>query len=95
MPEFNQYGFGLKPPVRGRSWPDSTAGLSVPMAGISADRATYAIYASSHGAAEAEIEAAIQSRDLSHKGGERRQADYVGRTIKKAFESGRTQSRGR
>jgi hypothetical protein len=49
----------------------------------------YAIYASSHGAAEAEIEAAIRSRDLSHKGGERRQADYVGRTIKKAFESGR------
>ncbi|MEO8126676.1 MAG: RepB family DNA primase [Bryobacteraceae bacterium] len=49
----------------------------------------YAIYAASHGATEAEIGAAIRSRDLSHKGGEARQADYVERTIKKAFERGR------
>lgn len=55
----------------------------------------YAIYAASHGAGEVQIEAAIRSRDLSHKGGERRQADYVERTIQKAFESARTQSRGR
>jgi hypothetical protein len=55
----------------------------------------YAIYAASHGATEAEIEAAIRSRDLSHKGGERRQADYVERTIRKAFENARNQSRGR
>ena len=55
----------------------------------------YAIYAASHGATEVEIEAAIRSRDLSHKGGERRQADYVERTIRKAFENARNQSRGR
>ena len=55
----------------------------------------YAIYAVSHGAAEAQIETAIRSRDLSHKGGERRQADYVERTIRKAFESARSQPRGR
>jgi len=55
----------------------------------------YAIYAAAHGAAEAEIEAAIRSRDLSHKGGERRQADYVERTIKKAFENARNRSLGR
>ena len=55
----------------------------------------YAIYAASHGATEAETEAAIRSRDLSHKGGERRQADYVERTIRKAFENARNQSRGR
>ena len=30
----------------------------------------YAIYAASHGAGEAQIAAAIRSRDLSHKGGE-------------------------
>jgi hypothetical protein len=55
----------------------------------------YAIYAASHGVGEAQIEAAIRSRDLSHKGGERRQADYVERTMHKAFESARNQSRGR
>jgi hypothetical protein len=55
----------------------------------------YAIYAASHGTGEGEIEAAIRSRDLSHKGGERRQADYVERTIRKAFEIAFGQSRGR
>src|SRR5215467_6225553 len=45
----------------------------------------YAIYALSHGRTEAEVEAAIRSRDLSHKGSERRQHDYVERTIKKAL----------
>ena len=49
----------------------------------------YAIYAASYGATEAQIEAAIRSRDLSHKGGERRQADYVERTIRKAFDNAR------
>ena len=44
----------------------------------------YAIYAFSHEATEAEVSAAIRSRDLSHKGNEKRQAEYVGRTIKKA-----------
>ena len=45
----------------------------------------YAVYALSHGRSEAEVEAAIRSRDLSHKGSERRQRDYVERTIKKAL----------
>jgi len=45
----------------------------------------YAVYAIAHGHTEAEVEAAIRTRDLSHKGGERRQQDYVERTIKKAL----------
>jgi hypothetical protein len=47
----------------------------------------YAVYAFSRGATATEIEAAIRSRDLSHKGTERRQNDYVERTIKKALAS--------
>jgi len=46
----------------------------------------YAIYALSRGATAAQVEAAIRSRDLSHKGSERRQDDYVQRTIRKALE---------
>jgi hypothetical protein len=45
----------------------------------------YAVYALSHGASAAEVQAAIRSRDLSHKGNERRQNDYVERTIRKAL----------
>jgi hypothetical protein len=52
----------------------------------------YAIYALARGVPEAEVAAAIRSRDLSHKGGERRQADYVQRTIRKALDSGRSHS---
>lgn len=48
----------------------------------------YAVYAFSHGATTAEVEAAIRSRDLSHKGNERRQNDYVARTIKKGLAAG-------
>jgi hypothetical protein len=44
----------------------------------------YAVYAFSHGASATEVQAAIRSRDLSHKGNERRQNEYVERTIKKA-----------
>jgi hypothetical protein len=44
----------------------------------------YAVYALSHGANAPEVAAVIRSRDLSHKGNERRQNDYVERTIKKA-----------
>lgn len=47
----------------------------------------YAIYAFAHGATEPTIAAALRSRDLSHKGNERRQGDYVNRTIRKALES--------
>jgi hypothetical protein len=47
----------------------------------------YAVYAFSRGVTATEVEAAIRSRDLSHKGNERRQNDYVERTIKKALTS--------
>lgn len=45
----------------------------------------YAVYAFSHGASATEVASVIRSRDLSHKGSERRQNDYVERTIKKAL----------
>jgi hypothetical protein len=45
----------------------------------------YAVYAFSHGAGATQVQAAIRSRDLSHKGNERRQNEYVERTIKKAL----------
>ena len=44
----------------------------------------FAVYALSHGVNVEQVETAIRSRDLSHKGNERRQDDYVARTIKKA-----------
>jgi hypothetical protein len=53
----------------------------------------YALYALSKGAAESEVRAVIGSRDLSHKGNERRQEEYVDRTIRKA--TSLVQSRGR
>ena len=52
----------------------------------------YAVYALSHGASVEQVERMIQSRDLSHKGNERRQEDYLARTIKKALD---TVERGR
>jgi hypothetical protein len=51
--------------------------------GTSIDLA-YSIYALSHGATEAQVAASIRSRDLSHKGTEKRQVEYVERTIRKA-----------
>lgn len=45
----------------------------------------YSVYALSHGAIAAEVEAAIRSRNLSHKGSERWQNEYVERTIRKAL----------
>ncbi len=55
----------------------------------------YALYALSRGVSEEEVGAAIRSRDLSHKGNERRQEDYVERTIRKALALKQSQSRGR
>lgn len=49
----------------------------------------YAVYAVSHGAADAEITAALYSRDLSHKGSQKRQDNYVRRTIQKALAASR------
>ena len=45
----------------------------------------YAIYALAHGAHVEKVKAAIRSRDLSHKGDEKRQTEYVERTVSKAF----------
>ena len=55
----------------------------------------YAVYALSHGAKEAEVAAAIRTRDLSKKGAEHRQQDYVERTIRKAGACLLELSRGR
>ena len=44
----------------------------------------YAIYALAHGVPDAQIDTAIRSRDLTHKGNEKRQAEYVERTLRKA-----------
>src|ERR1017187_6647349 len=44
----------------------------------------YAIYALAHGVPDAQIDDAIRSRDLTHKGNEKRQAEYVERTLRKA-----------
>jgi len=46
----------------------------------------YATYALSRGASLEDVEAAIRTRDLSHKGNERRQRDYIDRTVGKARE---------
>jgi hypothetical protein len=54
----------------------------------------YAIYAIAHGVGEDDVEKAIRSRDLSHKGNKRRQEDYVERTIKKALATIERQSMG-
>lgn len=45
----------------------------------------YSIYALTHGTPEAAVALTIRSRDLSHKGSEKRQAEYVDRTIRKAL----------
>jgi hypothetical protein len=45
----------------------------------------YAVYALARGVDLAKVKAALQSRDLSHKGNEKRQNDYVERTVKKAL----------
>jgi hypothetical protein len=55
----------------------------------------YAIYATAHGLSTEQIDAAIRSRDLSHKGSEKRQAEYVERTIKKALSAVERSGRGR
>lgn len=44
----------------------------------------YAVYALAHGVREEDVRSAIASRDLSKKGPEHRQRDYIERTIRKA-----------
>jgi hypothetical protein len=55
----------------------------------------YAIYAFSHGVTETEVRAAIKSRDLAHKGNQKRQDEYVDRTVKKAAATMEIAGRGR
>ena len=45
----------------------------------------YAIYALAHGADTSQVSAALKGRDLSHKGDEKRQKQYVERTLAKAW----------
>ena len=45
----------------------------------------YAVYALAHGASEDDVRSAIGSRDLRHKGTEKRQAEYISRTVRKAY----------
>ena len=47
----------------------------------------YAVYAVAHGADVEAVRAALRSRDLSHKGNEKRQSDYIQRTVRKALAS--------
>jgi hypothetical protein len=47
----------------------------------------YAVYALAHGVAPATVTETIRSRDLSHKGSEKRQMEYVKRTMEKAVAS--------
>jgi hypothetical protein len=47
----------------------------------------YAVYAVAHGADVEDVGAALRSRDLSHKGNEKRQSDYIERTVRKAVAS--------
>ena len=44
----------------------------------------YAIYALAHGGSESQVREAIRTRDLTHKGTDKRQEEYVERTLKKA-----------
>lgn len=44
----------------------------------------YAVYALSHGIPEGDVSAAISTRDLTKKGSERRQEQYIKRTVDKA-----------
>jgi hypothetical protein len=55
----------------------------------------YALYAICRGISAEDVSAALRTRDLSHKGAERRQEEYIQRTVKKALALQQSQSRGR
>lgn len=52
----------------------------------------YAVYAAAHGADVEDVRATLRSRDLSHKGNEKRQSDYIERTVRKAQASAQGES---
>lgn len=45
----------------------------------------YAVYALAHRVSESDVRQALGSRDLRHKGSEKRQEQYIERTVKKAY----------
>ena len=45
----------------------------------------YAVYALAHGSPKSEVEAILRDRDLRHKGTEKRQTQYIERTVLKAI----------
>ena len=47
----------------------------------------YAVYALARGVDLASVKTALRTRDLNHKGNEKRQSDYVERTVRKALAS--------
>ena len=53
----------------------------------------YAIYALAHGADTGQVSVALKGRDLSHKGTDKRQNQYVDRTIAKALNALETRTR--
>jgi hypothetical protein len=55
----------------------------------------YAIYAISRGATDVEVGGTLRSRDLSHKGDEKRRNDYVDRTIRRALKTVELAEHGR
>src|SRR5205085_2820443 len=55
----------------------------------------FAVHALSHGVSENEVRAAIASRDLRHKGTEKRQEEYVERTLEKALRTLHQEGRSR
>jgi hypothetical protein len=55
----------------------------------------YALYAICRGISAEDVSTALRTRDLSHKGTERRQEEYIQRTVKKALALQLSQSRGR
>lgn len=54
----------------------------------------FAIYALSHGSSPEQVASALRSRDLSHKGDEKRQGQYVDRTVAKALQTAECRQRG-
>jgi len=50
----------------------------------------YAVYALAHGVSENDTRNALASRDLMHKGNEKRQQEYIDRTMKRLGSGSRT-----
>jgi hypothetical protein len=53
----------------------------------------YAVYALAHGVPDSEVKQILHTRDLRHKGTDKRQSQYVERTLKKAYDALRSRAR--